>query len=208
MFTVSFVITSWRLETICFLNAALVPEYGIFVWQDIELQIPLWFGMTLYNKDAVPSFTSLLSVWFAVWCWDLLFITFGLPEMSWFMLVIHVQRTRFWRRWFGRLEIELQGKGSILVLVRTFFSALCRICLQKSLLVDVCSVFFLLVSGFLLLLVFIKSCLGFFGWLFCLLCSVFVLASWKACKEFYGLCFVLFVLNEISDSSKKKKKSI
>jgi hypothetical protein len=59
MCTVSFVIISWRLEIICFLNVALVSEFGIFVWQDVELLIFLWFGMILFNKDAATGSISL-----------------------------------------------------------------------------------------------------------------------------------------------------
>jgi hypothetical protein len=40
MFNASFVI-KWRLEIIYFLNVALVPEFGISVWQDVGL-IFLW----------------------------------------------------------------------------------------------------------------------------------------------------------------------
>ena len=59
MCTVSFVIINWRLEIICFLNVTLVPDFGIFVWQDVELLIFLWFGMILFNKDAATSSISL-----------------------------------------------------------------------------------------------------------------------------------------------------
>jgi hypothetical protein len=37
---------------------ALVPEFGISVWQDVGL-IFMWFGMILSSKDAVPGFTNL-----------------------------------------------------------------------------------------------------------------------------------------------------
>jgi hypothetical protein len=57
MFNVGSVIIRWRLEIICFLNVALVPEFGISVWQDVGL-IFLWFWMILSSKDAVPGFTS------------------------------------------------------------------------------------------------------------------------------------------------------
>jgi hypothetical protein len=57
MLNVGFVIVKWRLEIICFLNVALVPEFGISVWQDVGL-IFLWFGMILSSKDAVPGFIN------------------------------------------------------------------------------------------------------------------------------------------------------